>query len=86
LDKVRSRRIATLTEVQGFNELLEDLDEALERSWTRVLNEQRAGVSVDQREIDKLRGVSEVIRKLRQAPAKTARMIEKAEEAETNEE
>lgn len=86
MDKVRTRRIATLTEVVGFTELIEDLEAAEQRAWQRLLTDWKLGKPVDQREVDEMRGTSKAIALLKRGPHRAAAMIERAEEADKSEE
>lgn len=82
VDKLRAGRIATLPEVPGFLELLEDLAAAEQRAWTRMQSEWKQGKPVDQRAVDEMRGVSSTIRKLRVGPARAAKTLELVDEKE----
>lgn len=77
--KVRQRRIATLPEVPGFLELIEDLEEAEQRAWQRLTTEMRGGATLDQRAVDEMRGVAKAIRLLRKGPEKAASQLDKQE-------
>lgn len=82
VDKVRAGRIATLPEAPGFLELIEDLEAAEARAWSRMQSEWRQGRPVDQREVDEMRGVSATIRKLRRGPERAAKTLELINEKE----
>lgn len=78
-DTVRARRIATLTDVPGFNELVEDLEAAEQRAWNGLLVSMKLGTPVDQRAVDEMRGVAKTIRLLKRGPEKAAKQLERAE-------
>lgn len=78
-DTVRTRRISTLPQTPGFQELLEDLTAAEQRSWNRITAEMRAGTLVDQRAVDEMRGVSRALALLRKGPERAAKRLDKAE-------
>lgn len=82
--RLRLSRIESLQHSPAWDELIDMFEKAEERYWRRHVADVKAGKEIDQREIDRARGMFEGIRDVCKAPLVAARKLERL--ADNNEE
>jgi len=82
--RVRLARIESLQHSPAWDDLIDLFEKTEERYWRRHVANVKAGAEIDQRELDRARGMFEGIRDICKAPLVAARKLERL--ADNNEE